>query len=165
MRSMRLLLSAVALSTGLIFSGGTRAEDWKPVGQFGLFGVGKTYEIEKGHFYWVGEFSGTFFNDKGENSLFNRAGVKCPGWSDTDVNNKKGSAGGVCVITDLEGDHAYLTWQGGMGLALGGRGPGTFEWTGGTGKYKDIKGSNTYVGFTQVNWPDGTASGYATWNR
>jgi CubicO group peptidase (beta-lactamase class C family) len=47
----------------------------------------------------------------------------------------------------------------------GQRGPGTFEWTGGTGKYKEIKGSNTFVGVTQVNWPDGTATGYATWNR
>ena len=82
MKSTRLLLSMAALSAGLIVSGGTRAEDWKPVGQFGFFGVGKAYEIEKGHFYWVGEFSGTFFNDKGENSLFDHAGVKCPAWDD-----------------------------------------------------------------------------------
>jgi hypothetical protein len=27
------------------------------------------------------------------------------------------------------------------------------------------KGDNTFVGVTQVNWPDGTSSGYATWNR
>ena len=51
MRSTRLLLSVAALSAGLIVSGGTQAEDWKPVGQFGAFGVGKLYEIEKGHFY------------------------------------------------------------------------------------------------------------------
>ena len=66
MKSTRLLLSMAALSAGLIVSRGTQAEDWKPVGQFGAFGVGKTYELEKGHFYWVGEYSGTFFNDKGE---------------------------------------------------------------------------------------------------
>jgi hypothetical protein len=60
-RRTRLLLSMAALSAGLIFSGGTRAEDLKPVGQFSFFGVGKAYEIEKGHFYWVGEFSGSFF--------------------------------------------------------------------------------------------------------
>ena len=68
MKSTRLLLSAAALSAGLIVSGGTRAEDWKPVGLFGWFAVGKAQEIEKGHLYWVGEFSGTFFNDKGEKS-------------------------------------------------------------------------------------------------
>ena len=164
-KSTRLLLSVAALSTGLIVSGGTRAEDWKPVGQFGFFGVGKAHEIEKGHFYWVGEFSGTFFNDKGEKSLFDHAGVKCPAWQDSDVNNKKTKAGGVCIITDLDGDQAYLTWQGTGTPGVGQRGPGTFEWTGGTGKYKEIKGSNTFVGISTANWPDGTASGYATWNR
>ena len=40
-----------------------------------------------------------------------------------------------------------------------------WEWTGGTGKYKGISGSNTFVGVLQVNFADGTASGYATWNR
>ena len=54
-----------------------------------LLGVGKAYEIEKGHFYWVGEYSGTFFNDKGEKSLFDHAGVKCPAWDDLDLNKKR----------------------------------------------------------------------------
>ena len=35
----------------------------------------------------------------------------------------------------------------------------------GTGKYQAISGDNTFVGVTQVNWKDGTSSGYATWNR
>jgi Asp-tRNA(Asn)/Glu-tRNA(Gln) amidotransferase A subunit family amidase len=35
----------------------------------------------------------------------------------------------------------------------------------GTGKYQGISGDNTFVGVTQVNWKDGTSSGYATWNR
>jgi hypothetical protein len=165
MRRTRLLLSMTALSAGLIVSGGTRAEDWKPVGQFGFFGVGKAYEIEKGHFYWVGEFSGTFFNDKGENNLINRAGVKCPAWDDQDLNNKKAKFGGVCTVTDLDGDAAYVTFQGTGIPGVGKGGPGTFEWTGGTGKYKEIKGDGTFVGYTQVNWPDGTISGYSTWNR
>jgi hypothetical protein len=164
MKSTRLLQSVAALSAGLSISGGTRAEDWKPVGQAGFLGVGKAYEIEKGHIYWVGEFSGTFFNDK-EKGLFDHAGVKCPAWDDIDLNNKKEKGGGYCVITDLDGDQAYLTWQNAGAPGPGQRGPGTFEWTGGTGKYKEIKGSNTFVGVTQVNWPDGTATGYATWNR
>ena len=41
---------------------------------------GKAYEIERGHVYWVGEFNGTFFNDKGKGSLFDRAAVKCPAY-------------------------------------------------------------------------------------
>ena len=152
--------AAVALALGLVMP--ARAQDWKVTGEFGWFGVGKAYQIEKGHFYWVGEFSGTFFNDKGQGSLFHRAGVKCPAFFDADVNNKKGKAAGYCIITDTDGDQAYATWQNAGDTV---RGPGTFEYTGGTGKYKGISGSNTFVGVTQVNWQDGTSTGYATWNR
>lgn len=154
-------LAGLALSFGL----GTpaHAEDWKVVGTFGWFGVGKAYEIDKGHIYWVGEFSGTFFNDKGKGSLFDKAAVKCPAHNDIDTIKKKNSYAGYCIITDTDGDQAYLKWQGGGDTKVG---PGTWEYTGGTGKYKDISGSNyTFVGFNQVNWADGTASGYATWNR
>ena len=98
----------------------------------------KLYDRTRGHFYWVGEFSGTFFNDKGENSLINRAGVKCPAWDDQDLNNKKAKFGGVCTVTDLDGDAAYVTFQGTGIPGVGKGGPGTFEWTGGTGKYKEI---------------------------
>ena len=68
------------------------AEDWKVVGTCGWFSVGKAYEIDKGHLYWVGEFSGTFFNDKG--SLFDKAGVKCPARNDIDTIKKKNSIAG-----------------------------------------------------------------------
>jgi hypothetical protein len=162
MKSTRLLLSAAALSAGLIVSGGTRAEDWKPVGQAGFLGVGKAYEIEKGHVYWVGDYAGTFFNDKGEKSLIDHAGFKCPAWGDIDFNNKKLKEGGVCVMTDLDGDRAYASFQ---GAGIPGHSNGTWEWTGGTGKYKEIKGSNTYEGHLTANWQDGTSSGYVTWNR
>lgn len=147
-------------------SGVTHAQDWKVKGQFGWFGTGKAYQIEKGHFYWVGEFSGTFFNDKGAGSLFHLAGVKCPAHLDLDMNNKRSTAGGYCIITDLDGDQAYLVWENiNTTTGPGSRGPGTFEYTGGTGKYAGISGKNKFVGFTQVNWSDGTSSGYATWNR
>jgi hypothetical protein len=159
-----ILLSAVALSAGLIMSGGTRAEEGL-VGQLGFFGVGKAYEIEKGHFFWVGEFSGTFFSDKGEKGVFDHAGVKCPAWDDSDVNNKKDKAGGYCTFTDLSGDQAYMTWQDGGSTEVGARNPGTYTWTGGTGKYKEIKGNGVYFAVTSVNWPDGTASGYSVMNR
>lgn len=143
------------------------AQNWKVTGEFGWFGVGKVHEIEKGHYYWVGEFSGTFFNDKGAGSLFHRAGVKCPAHNDLNFNTNKATSGGYCIITDLEGDQAYLSWRIPTGGAAPGStdGKGTFEYTGGTGKYKDIRGSNNFTGITQVNWADGTASGYAIWNR
>jgi amidase len=57
------------------------------------------------------------------------------------------------------------TWQRAGTPGPGGRLAGTFQYTGGTGKYQGITGDNTFVGVTQVNWADGTSSGYATWNR
>jgi hypothetical protein len=164
MKSTRRLLYSATVGTGLIFCGGAQAEDWKVTGELGCTVVGKTQEIEKGHSYWVGEFTGTFFNDKGANSLFHHAGVKCPAWCDSGLNNKKAKAGGYRVITDLNGDQAYLTWQGAG--TPGGLLPGTFQYTGGTGKYQGISGDNTFVGHPgQVDWKDGTSSAYATWNR
>lgn len=161
-KSSNRLFATAALAMSLGLGMPAHAEDWKVVGQFGWFGVGKAYEIERGHVYWVGEFNGTFFNDKGKGSPFDRAAVKCPAYNDIDTNQKKNTIAGYCIIADTDGDQAYLRFQ-----ALGDTksSPGTFEYTGGTGKYKGISGSNTFVGVTQVNWTDGTASGYATWNR
>jgi hypothetical protein len=156
------ILTPAAAAAAFALGCAAQAEDWKPVGQFGAFAVGKVYPIEKGRFYWVGEYSGTFFNDKGKGSLFDGAGVKCPGFTDLDTNNKKGRAAGYCIFSDPAGDQAYASWQGeGGGITY----HGTFEYTGGTGKYKGITGQNTFTGHIQVNWPDGTSTAYATWNR
>jgi hypothetical protein len=163
MKSTTLLASVATLSAGLIISGVPRAEDWKPVGKLGWFAVGKSFELEKGHIYWVGEFSGTFFSDKGKGSLLDNASVKCPAYNDIDTVNKKNYYAGYCIMTDSDGDQAVAKWQGAGDTKTG---PGTWDWTGGTGKYKDIKGRDmTFVGVTETNWPDGTASRYSTWNR
>lgn len=163
MRSqMTRIFIASALATAFVAVGPAHSEDWKVTGELGFFGVGKAQQLEKGHVYWVGEFSGTFFNDKGDGSLFQFAGVRCPASQDLDFNRKKSKAAGICVLSDPNGDQAYLTWQcEGDTHAC----HGTFDYTGGTGKYQGISGSNTFTGVTQVNWPDGMASGYATWNR
>jgi len=62
-------------------------------------------------------------------------------------------------FTDLDGDQAYLTWQG-EGDAS--RVPGTFSYTGGAGKYKGISGNNNFVAGPAVLRKDGAASGFAT---
>lgn len=162
MKSRKLLLKAMVLGAALALPAFVQAQDWKVIGEFGWFSVGKGHQIEKGHFYWVGEFSGTFFNDKGPGSLFHRAGVRCPAYFDADLNNKKSKAAGYCVISDTDGDQAYLTWE---SQGDPGRIPGTFQYTGGTGKYQGISGKNTFVGVIQVNWQDGMTTGYSTWNR
>jgi len=155
------LAAVVVLGCGL--STAAYAEDWKVTGEFGWFGVGKAQQLEKGHLFWVGEFSGTFFNDKGQGSPFHLAGVRCPASNDLDLNNKKGKAAGTCVISEPGGtDQAYVSWrcEGDTETCRG-----TFDYTGGTGKYQGVSGSNTFTGVVHVNWPDGMASGYATWNR
>ena len=162
MKQSKILRIALGVFIAALFQGIAYAEDWKVTGEFGWFAVGKVHQIEKGHFYWIGEFSGTFFNDKGKGSLFHRAGVKCPAYYDADLNAKKHKGGGYCIITDTDGDQAYCTWQNAGDTVTG---PGTFQYVGGTGKYQGISGSNTFVGVTQVNWQDGTSSGFATWNR
>ena len=57
MKNTKLLQYMVAVCAGLIFWGGAQADEWKVTGEFGWFGVGKAQEIEKSHFYWVGEFT------------------------------------------------------------------------------------------------------------
>jgi hypothetical protein len=158
----RHIIATAAVAAALGLGTPAHSEDWKPVGEFGSFAVSKAYQIEKGHPYWIGEFSSTFVNDKGEGSLFNQAGVKCPAFNDIDTNTKKAKAAGYCIISGAAGDQAYGSWQGeGDGVTT----HGTYQWTGGTGKYKEITRNGTFTGHTQVNWQDGTSSGYATWNR
>ena len=83
----------------------------------------------------------TAFKSKG--SLFDQAALKCPAFNDVDSNNKKTGAGGYCVITDHDGDEAYLKWQNEGDMISG---PGTFEHTGGTGKYKGSVAATPLLG-------------------
>ena len=158
-RCVPVMVSSLALS---LFSSIATAQDWKAVGNFGWFGVGKMQEIEKGHFYWVGEFSGTFFSDKGAGGLFHNAGVKCPAFYDVDMNAGKHASGGYCIIADVDGDQAYLSWS---NKGDGRNGTGTFTYTGGTGKYTGIKGSGTFSSLLHTPWADGTSSGLSHWNK
>lgn len=161
-RTMTRLCAAATVAMALGATVPAHAEDWIPTGDFGWLGVGKAYQLEKGHVYWVGEFSGIFINDKGSESLFDHAGVRCPGSYDLDFARKQGRASGSCIIADPGGDQAYLTWVC-DGDTVDCR--GTYEYTGGGGKYQAINGKGTFHAATRVNWPDGMASGHATWNR
>lgn len=158
-KSVLVAMSCLSLS---LWAGNAASQDSKPVGEFGWFGVGKAHEVEKGHYYWVGEFSGTFFSDKGVGSLFHKSGVKCPAYFDLDLSGPRHTAGGYCTLADADGDQAYLKWE----LKGDGRkGAGSFTFTGGTGKYSSIRGTNALTTAIQVNWADGTTSGFASWNK
>jgi hypothetical protein len=156
-------IGALLLAAGMTVSGAASADEWKATGWFGWFGVGKAMEVEKGLYYWTGEFSGSFQNDKGPGSLFHMAGVRCPAWNDLNFNTGKGSSGGYCVVRDASGDTVTMSWS--IPPAPIGKGPGTFTILSGTGKYQGAKGTYPFVGVTEVNWADGMVTGYATWNR
>ena len=109
-------------------------------GKFGPQAVGEMYDIGKGHVFFVGKFHGVFFNDVA-GGFIDKTEVTCPGVNDI-VNGVTAAANGHCVITDKDGDKAFLSWQG-KGTAPG-SGEGPFQWTGGTGKYSGIQGNNTF---------------------
>jgi hypothetical protein len=138
-----------------------KAEE-KPVGTFGWLAVGKAIPMEEGHIYWVGEFSGTFTSDKAKGP-FDGSGWKCPGTNDINMTKNTSTAQGACVVAEPGGnDRAFVTWKCHGEAALCN---GTWDWVGGTGKYKELSGNNTFVGHTLVDWKDGTLSGYSAINK
>lgn len=158
-------LAAYAAVLGIGVSLPAVAQELRAVGDTGWLGTGRSYEMEPGHYFWVGELSGTFFSDEGEGGMFHHADVKCPGWLDIDVTENMTQGGGSCIVAEPEGDRAYLNWHISGQPDREGKVPGTFQYTGGTGKYSEISGINKFVGVTRINWMDGTATGYALWNR
>jgi len=109
-------------------------------GMFGASAVGTAHEIEKGHIFFVGAFSGVFFNDVA-NGFIDKSSVQCPGVNDI-VNGLSSANHGYCIVTDKDGDKAFGVWKGKD--TSPNVGAGDFQWTGGTGKYSGITGNNTY---------------------
>lgn len=136
----------------------------KAVGFFGWHATGTYLQLGESMGFWRGEFSGGFDSDLGEGGLFHKATMRCP--ASNELNFAKGttSAQGVCLIKDMDGDEAYVAWK--IAGTLGQANPGTFYYTGGTGKYEGFSGdAGKLVGHIVTNWADGDASGYALWNR
>jgi hypothetical protein len=124
---------------------------------FGWHSAGKVFELEKEHVFWVGEFSGTTFNDEGKGFLHN-ASLVCPASYDI---RPGGIAQGVCIMTDLQGDKAFSVWKCTVDQpGPGGKCEGDNRWTGGTGKYAGLKGGNRFYGVTILP----TSSGYSVLN-
>jgi hypothetical protein len=106
-----------------------------------LAGGGQTYELEKGHVFFLGASHGVFFNDVADGFL-DKTEVTCALVVDT-VDGIANAGHGYCIVIDKDGDKAFLVHQAEKGSAPG-RIDGTFQWTGGTGKYTGIQGNNTY---------------------
>jgi hypothetical protein len=98
-------------------------------------GLEQTYELEKGHVFILGPNHGVFLNDVA-GGFIDRTEIVCPRAIDI-VGGEVTAAHGYCIVTDKDGDKAFLAWEGKDG-------GGTFKWTGGTGKFSGLQGNNTF---------------------
>ena len=96
---------------------------------------GEWFEVEKGHMFFTGKVTGTFFNDAGSGFL-HRADAVCPGGRDVFTDSVV--AHGYCVITDEDDDKAVLVWS--CKDQQKWHCDGTAEWMTGTGKYTGLEG-------------------------
>ena len=103
--------------------------------------VEQTYELEKDHVFVLGPFHGVFLNDVADGFL-DKTEVVCPRALDI-VGGKIVSGHGYCIMTDKDGDKAFLVWEVNDPTGKGG---GNFKWTGGTGKYTGLQGNNAFHG-------------------
>jgi hypothetical protein len=105
-------------------------------------GVGQTYELEKGHVFVMGLSQGVFLNDVADGFL-DKTEVTCPVVEDI-ANGLIVAMHGYCTMTDKDGDKAFFVWRC-KGTPPGSY-AGTFEWTGGTGKFQGLQGNNNFHG-------------------
>lgn len=121
-------------------------------GTYGHTAVGETIDAGEGRRLFGGVIKGSFVNDDGKGFLHGTSWV-CPGTTDT-LNDVSQGGNGYCVVTDTDGDKAFLTWTG-KKESKKAVFSGTFQWTGGTGKYTGLKGNNTYNGTGILPTPEG----------
>ena len=119
---------------------------------------GEWFEIERGHMFFVGKFTGTFFNDAGAGFL-HRASAVCPGVRDVFKDSVSGQ--GYCVITDEDDDRAMFVWRCKDQRERGCE--GAAEWMDGTGKYTGLKGSSTFYVVVRSTGNEGYAIFKGEW--
>ena len=150
------LASAVAMTALLtvLGPGTTFAADYKMNGNFGWLAVGAVTQIDKGHLYWTGQFSGPY-QDGDKSSPLSNMSWDCPGYNDFGI-----VAGGYCVMTDNAGDALYAKWPS-DGTAP--HASGSFTFNGGTGKFAGATGGGKFTAdFVGASHPDGNQVGYST---
>jgi hypothetical protein len=142
MRANYKLITAVfaVASLGAPATAQQSAKSGTYTGKYGPHAVGQTYEIGKGHVFFVGMFHGVFYNDVA-GGFIDKTEWTCPGVNDI-VEGVSASNHGYCIGTDKDGDKVFFVWQG-KGTVPG-SGEGAFQWTGGSGKYSGIQGQNTF---------------------
>ncbi len=121
---------------------------------FGWVFTGSVQELGANRSVSVGMVEGVIFNDAGKGFL-HKARADCALMND--VNQGRASAQGTCVMTDADGDQAYLEWKcsGTMPAC-----PGDERFVGGTGKYNGLGGSSKFQG----NFIGKTGGGWSDWS-
>lgn len=155
---VRLVPAAIALAIAVAYLPAVAADLPKRGsfnGKFGWSSTGQVHEIGPDRVFFLGGFSGTFFNDAGEGFLHGAA-VWCPGV--LDLRSGQGTGQGYCTAIDQEGDKAFLSWSCGTYPCSN----ADFDWIGGTGKYQGIRGRSKFGCSPATPIPGGSA-GYCTW--
>ena len=111
---------------------------------------GRVVQIDRpGHVLWLGEFNGPFVNLEGEGSFLNGTAWRCPGMQEV-VDGKTVDARGYCIVSDKDNDTAFLRWEA-TPSTVPGQLKGRSWWVGeSTGKFKGVKGENTWEMAFQV---------------
>ena len=160
---MRTIALIAALCVAVLTTGIGNAEPLPKkgtfTGKFGWYAVGKVTELEKGHVFFVGEFSGVFFNDTPGGAL-DTIGVQCPGANQV-VFASAGAhhaGNGVCTLIDTDGDKIFSTWEVRDSFPNDSA-PADWQMIGGTGKYAGIRGKNKFQCYNNTN----ASTGYCKW--
>ena len=108
-----------------------------------LAGGGQTYELEKGHVFFLGASHGIFFNDVADGFL-DKTEVTCAIANDL-VDGASTALNGHCIITDKDGDIIFSTFDTrDVDKSQPKYDCGTHIITGGTGKYSGITGREPF---------------------
>lgn len=152
--SLASALAVAAVCFGLRASAADLPKSGTYSGHYGWTFIGQVQELGPNHTVSVGEVPGVMFNDAGKGFL-HKSRVDCTLL--IDVNQGRSNANGTCVVTDADGDKVFVDWKcaGTMPAC-----PGDERFTGGTGKYKGITGTEKFQG----NFIGSTGAGWSDWS-
>jgi hypothetical protein len=144
----------VALCAGSFASAADMPRSGKFSTHFGWVFKGDVQQLGAKRAVSVGMVEGVMFNDLGKGFL-HKVRTDCSLMND--VNEGHADGKGTCVMTDSDGDKAFLEWKcaGAMPAC-----PGDQRFVGGTGKYKGLSGPTKFQG----NFIGSSGGGWSDWS-
>jgi hypothetical protein len=114
--SRKLILAIFAVAISGLLGAPTEAQQPAKSGKYTgkiiyhvVPGAGQTYELEKGHVFFLGPAHGVFLNDVA-NGFLDRTEFVCPLVQDI-VGGLVIVGHGYCIMTDKDGDKAFFVFQ------------------------------------------------------